>query len=59
MNWKVKVGHKYSIINGFGGYLKVMAIIDGYVMARYKGCIPFCESENAFINRVLNNCKID
>lgn len=29
-------------------YIKVMAVVDGYVMARYKGCIPFVVSIKKF-----------
>ncbi len=28
--------------------LKIMAIVDKYVMARYKGCMPFIKHENEF-----------
>lgn len=34
------------------GYIKVMAFVDGYVMARNKGCHPFCESYYDFRRRV-------
>jgi hypothetical protein len=33
--------------------LKVMAIADGYVMARYGACTPFAETLAAFEKRVL------
>lgn len=49
------VGDKFAHKEG-GGYIKVMAIADGYVMARNKGCIPFCESINDFIVRLEKNC---
>lgn len=36
---KYKVGEKIPTNDGL--YVKVMTIIDGYVMCRRKGCIPF------------------
>lgn len=36
------------------GYLKVMAYADGYYMARYKGCVPFCCTEKELIKRSIN-----
>jgi hypothetical protein len=31
-------------IHRLGGEYKIMAVADGYAMARRKGCIPFCIS---------------
>jgi hypothetical protein len=41
-------------INPNKHYIKVMAIVDGYVMARYKGCMPFVQGEKEFTKRVEN-----
>jgi len=30
------------------GRIKVMAVVDGYVMARRLGCAPFCEALSSF-----------
>lgn len=46
-----KIPHKEG-----NGYIKVMAIAEGYVMARNKGCIPFCESIDKFIERIRIYC---
>jgi len=45
------VGMKFPIING--GYLKIMAFVDGYYMARFKGCVPFCCKQDELIRRML------
>lgn len=34
-------------------YVKIMAVKDGYVMARHKGCIPFIVSEKDFIDKYI------
>lgn len=39
---------------GFACPLKVMAIAEGYVMARFEGCTPFCESVGKFEKRLEN-----
>jgi len=33
-------------------WIKVMAYVDGYVMGRYKGCMAFADSLEAFKKRV-------
>jgi hypothetical protein len=38
-----------------GSYLKVMAIVDGYVMARNKGCMPFVQTVKEFQKRIKEN----
>lgn len=43
---ELKAGMKISVAQH--EYLKVMAIVDGYVMMRYKGCIPFVEKQERF-----------
>lgn len=40
-----------------GNYIKIMAVADGYVMARNNGCIPFCESIERFIARLQQVAK--
>jgi hypothetical protein len=35
-----------------GRWLKIMADADGYYMARYKGCMPFCCTEKELISRL-------
>jgi hypothetical protein len=37
----------YSDLSG-DMYLKVMAVEDNYVMARFKGCTPFCLPASIF-----------
>jgi len=34
-----------------GRVFKVMAVADGYVMARFKGCIPFVSKLTEFLDR--------
>ena len=36
--------------------LKIMAVADDYVMARYKGCMPFVKHKNEF-GRFLESVK--
>lgn len=48
----IRVGDK--IPTTMQQYLKVMAYVDGYVMARYKGCIPFVSTIKEF-EKKLNN----
>ena len=47
-----RVGQKIPMISG--GYLKIMAYADGYYMARFKGCIPFCCRQDELIRRMLS-----
>ena len=37
--------------------IKVMAIVDGYVMARYMGCSPFAEAHDEFELRIKREAK--
>ncbi len=48
-------GDKFATEGG-KSYIKIMAIADGYVMARNKGCIPFCETIKEFVLRLKENC---
>jgi len=43
----MKVGEKYHEQDK-STYLKIMAIKDGYVMARWKGCYPFVRNVKEF-----------
>lgn len=45
----INVGDKIYPKDGFGNYILVMAIADGYVMARRKGCMAFCKTELDFV----------
>lgn len=56
VNGSFCAGDKFAHKEG-NGYIKVMAIADGYVMARNKGCIPFCEKIDEFIVRLEKNCR--
>jgi len=47
---EIKPGQSFEIITGLP--LKVMAVAEGYVMARHKGCYPFVETLEAFKARV-------
>lgn len=38
----IKKGQKFWSDYSGDLYLKIMAIEDKYVMARFKGCVPFC-----------------
>ena len=38
------VGNKIPLKNN--SHLYIMALVDNYYMARYKGCVPFCCREN-------------
>lgn len=51
MTKKYKRGDKFTDVNG--KILVVIASEDNYVMARFKGCIPFCDSEKEFTRRVV------
>ena len=58
LNEKIKVGQKYDYGTKF--YIKIMAIADGYVLARVKGCMPFAQSIKDFEKRnlvLLNETK--
>lgn len=44
------VGDRIPMKNS--NWLKVMAYVDGYIMARFKGCIPFVLNLSDFIRRV-------
>lgn len=39
---QIKVGSKFR--NSYGTEFKIMAVVDGYCMCRYKGCVPFVQS---------------
>jgi len=52
---RIEVGEKIKTRDG--SYIKIMAIEDGYVMARKKGCIPFCQSINGFVERIRHELK--
>lgn len=41
-----------TFTKGFPIPLRIMAIAEGYVMARFKGCIPFVESVEKFEQRI-------
>jgi len=47
---EIKPGQSFEVITGLP--LKVMAVTEGYVMARHKGCFPFVETVEAFKARV-------
>jgi hypothetical protein len=36
------------------GYIKIMAFVDGYYMARFKGCVPFVCTQRELIRRMLS-----
>lgn len=38
------------------GYIKIMAFEDGYVMARYKGCMPWCVTIKEF-EKIIAKCQ--
>ena len=57
VNGSFCAGDKFAHKEGTG-YIKVMAIADGYVMGRNKGCIPFCENIDEFIVRLEKNCRL-
>lgn len=40
-----------------GGFIRIMAIEEGYIMARRKNCIPFVQTEKEFIKRIKNEQK--
>lgn len=42
------VGEKYFDDKGF---CKIMAVVDGYILARRPGCYPFVDWENSFLER--------
>lgn len=42
----MKAGDKYPTENG--EHIEVLAVAKGYVMARRKGCAPFCVSAKEF-----------
>lgn len=50
-----KAGDKIPMI--IGDYVKVMAIADGYVMARRKGCYPFVCAVKEFDKILLSMNK--
>lgn len=43
-------GQSFEVITGLP--VKLMAIVDGYVMARHKGCFPFVETIATFRTRI-------
>ena len=47
---ELKVGQRYK---GKLLEVRIMAIVEGYVMCRHKGCMPFVESVKDFIKRDL------
>lgn len=49
----MRVGEKFPNKKG-DSYIKIIAIAEGYIMARYKGCVPFVQSENDFLHRINN-----
>lgn len=46
------VGSKIPHIKN--GYIKIMAFVDGYYMARFKGCVPFVCTQRELIRRMLS-----
>ena len=52
---KLEVGKKYPVKDFT--YIKVMAFSEGYFMAMYKGCMPFCMKEKQLIQRIYNQNK--
>lgn len=51
-------GQSFEVIIGLP--VKLMAIVDGYVMARHKGCFPFVETIDRFRMRIKKSItKID
>lgn len=57
---EVQVGDKFHVNNYWHGetYVKVLAIAEGYVMARYRGCSPFCDTIKGFIKKINYQPKI-
>jgi|GEM_PF-2570077 len=53
-NTQIKPGQSFEIITGLP--IKVLAVAEGYVMARHKGCFPFVETLEAFKARI-SKCK--
>ena len=53
MNDLFEVGQK--ILTKHNHNIKIMAIVDGYVMAKYSRCMPFCDSLDDFKKRVDEN----
>lgn len=49
---KVKEGEKYEDSRGT---IKVMAVVDGYVMARRPRCTPFVRDVEGFLQDITNN----
>lgn len=48
-------GQKFMLPDG--DYIKIMAIVDNYVMARRNGCIPFVKSCKEFDLFIKNEIK--
>lgn len=50
---EISVGKKIPTKNN--GWIKIMAFSDGYYMARFKGCYPFCCSYKQLLKKIEDN----
>ena len=49
----IKPGMKIPVTYaGHSSYIKYMAICEGYIMARWKGAIPFVDDVKGFLDRI-------
>ena len=48
---EIKKGDKFPVWCG-KEEIRVMAVVEGYVVARFKGCAPFIDTKKRFLTRL-------